>query len=439
VSWSGQDDTGGSGIASYDIYVSDKGGPFTLWQSETTGTSAAFTGVLGHTYGFYSVATDNVGNVQPVPSSAQATTRLAAVGGPPTSAVNPLPATTTSTSFTVSWSGSPGPGATSITSYEIFVSDDGGPFTPFLAQITATSATFTGQFGHTYGFYSVATDNLGDVQPTPTIAQATTSVTVPPSVVLSRVLDVTNKKHQVTEVLITFSGAVNATEADSTAIYRLTLPGKHGSYTAKNARTIPLGSASYSGADDTVTLIPKKPFKLAKPVQLFVDGLPPSGLQDSLGRLIDGDHDGRPGGNAVAVLTRSGVSLAAVAGGWLAHAEVFTAIGARARRQVRPAIPAGPLNRSDLDRSSAVHHERDVLPPDGPTAVSQFHHRLGDVTGDGVADSNDLNELAAAISQSAPAGYTPLDADGAGAGMVRAFDLTMTTRSRGRKLARSPG
>jgi hypothetical protein len=113
--------------------------------------------------------------------------------------------------------------------------------------------------------------------------------------------------------------------------------------------------------------------------------------------LIDGDHDGRPGGNAVAVLTRNGVSLAAVAGGRLAHAEVFTAIGARARRQVRPAIPAGPLDRSDLDRSGAVHHERDVLPPDGPTAVSHFDRLLGDVTGDGVVDSNDLNELAAAL------------------------------------------
>ena len=29
VSWSGSDDAGGSGIASYDIYVSDNGGPYT--------------------------------------------------------------------------------------------------------------------------------------------------------------------------------------------------------------------------------------------------------------------------------------------------------------------------------------------------------------------------------------------------------------------------
>jgi hypothetical protein len=46
-------------------------------------------------------------------------------------------------------------------------------FTPFLTATTQTSATFTGQFGHTYGFYSVATDNVGNRQPTPTAAQAT--------------------------------------------------------------------------------------------------------------------------------------------------------------------------------------------------------------------------------------------------------------------------
>ena len=38
------------------------------------------------------------------------------------------------------------------------------------------SALFTGQPGHTYGFYSVATDNAGNVQPTPTSAQATTQI-----------------------------------------------------------------------------------------------------------------------------------------------------------------------------------------------------------------------------------------------------------------------
>jgi Carboxypeptidase regulatory-like domain/CARDB len=77
VQWSGQDDKTGSGIAFYNVYVSDNGGPYTLFQSATSATSAMFTGQVGHTYSFYSVATDNVGNVQPTPTAAQATTTIA--------------------------------------------------------------------------------------------------------------------------------------------------------------------------------------------------------------------------------------------------------------------------------------------------------------------------------------------------------------------------
>ena len=76
MSWTGQDDPGGSGIGSYNVYVSDNGSEFTLWQSATTATSATFTGQDGHTYGFYGVATDNVGNVQPTPPSPQAYTTV---------------------------------------------------------------------------------------------------------------------------------------------------------------------------------------------------------------------------------------------------------------------------------------------------------------------------------------------------------------------------
>jgi hypothetical protein len=39
---------------------------------------------------------------------------------------------------------------------------------------------------------------------------------------------------------------------------------------------------------------------------------PPSGLQDTLGRFIDGDHNGTPAGNAVAVFRRSGVVKSAI-------------------------------------------------------------------------------------------------------------------------------
>jgi RHS repeat-associated protein len=76
VSWGGVDDTGGSGIATYTIYVSANGTPFVAWLTNTNTTSGTFVGSPGYTYSFYSVATDNVGNVQPTPTSAQATTTV---------------------------------------------------------------------------------------------------------------------------------------------------------------------------------------------------------------------------------------------------------------------------------------------------------------------------------------------------------------------------
>jgi len=78
VSWSGQDDPGGSGIATYDVYASDNGGAYTLWQQGTSDTSALFFGAIGHTYSFFSVATDNVGNREATPAAAEASTTVMA-------------------------------------------------------------------------------------------------------------------------------------------------------------------------------------------------------------------------------------------------------------------------------------------------------------------------------------------------------------------------
>jgi hypothetical protein len=67
---------GGSGIAQYDVYVSVDSGPFTLWQDDTTASSATYSGSFGRTYSFYSVAADNVGHVELPPELADASTHL---------------------------------------------------------------------------------------------------------------------------------------------------------------------------------------------------------------------------------------------------------------------------------------------------------------------------------------------------------------------------
>jgi hypothetical protein len=179
VSWSGTDNPGGSGIATYDVYVSDNGGAFTPFLTGTTLTSVTYNGQDGHTYGFYCVATDNAGNRQPAPSTAQATITVDTT--PPTSSITVVPGFRAGT-FTVTWGGGDGGNGSGIASYDIYVSDNGGAFTAFLTGTTLTSATYTGQGGHTYAFYSVATDTAGNREPTPSGAEATITVdTTPPT------------------------------------------------------------------------------------------------------------------------------------------------------------------------------------------------------------------------------------------------------------------
>ena len=168
----------------------------------------------------------------------------------------------------------------------------------------------------------MATDSVGLVQPTPPSAQATTEVIPPvppppapppppPLVTVTSVVDKLNKKHLVTEVFVIFSGPVNSSAADNNATYHLATPGKKNSYTAKNAGVIKLKNAAYSPSSNAVALTPKRPFALSKPVQVLIYGTGPMALQDADGRDIDGDDNGTPGGNAIAIIAKKGVTIAA--------------------------------------------------------------------------------------------------------------------------------
>jgi len=74
----------GPGIASYDIYVSSNSGPWAIWLAGTAETCATFNGLNGNTYGFYSRAHDNAGNIEPAHATADATTLVAitVIGAP---------------------------------------------------------------------------------------------------------------------------------------------------------------------------------------------------------------------------------------------------------------------------------------------------------------------------------------------------------------------
>ena len=68
LTFSGNDDTGGSGLATYDILMSENGEPFVEIVADLDSNLYSFTGQVGSYYAFYSMATDNVGNKEANPA-----------------------------------------------------------------------------------------------------------------------------------------------------------------------------------------------------------------------------------------------------------------------------------------------------------------------------------------------------------------------------------
>jgi hypothetical protein len=160
---------------------------------------------------------------------------------------------------------------------------------------------------------------LGSQSTATLVIQSVNQAPPPPPLVTMQSVQLVTKKHLVSEILIGFSGAVNATEATSTAIYELIAANKAGLFLPTKKNLIKIRSAAYSASGDLVTLKLKTPVRVKKTLELVVNGVAPNGLQDSAGRLIDGNHDGVAGGNAVATITKPGVvKIDAVPGGPLA-------------------------------------------------------------------------------------------------------------------------
>jgi hypothetical protein len=171
VGWSGTDSL--SGISNYTIFVSDNGANYTSWIGDTNETGAVFSGTEGHTYRFYSIATDIAGNREAAHATPDAATTVDSLA--PFSMVNPLAPFRSSPDFEVGWSASD---ATSGVSYiDIYASVDNGTFSVWKDNMTldVPSATYHGAEGHEYSFYSIARDFAGNVQaaPGPELIQTT--------------------------------------------------------------------------------------------------------------------------------------------------------------------------------------------------------------------------------------------------------------------------
>lgn len=97
----------------------------------------------------------------------------------PQSAVAALPATSTSTQIPLVWSGSDV--GSRIVDYQVFASENGGPFELVVPATLDTQRTFTAVAGRSYAFYAVARDDAGNVEDAPPAPDAVTRVDLCPA------------------------------------------------------------------------------------------------------------------------------------------------------------------------------------------------------------------------------------------------------------------
>lgn len=94
--------------------------------------------------------------------------------GAPSSNVVALP-TDSLTPFVVRWTGLDDAGGSGIGNYAVSVKTDTGAFVPWRTS-TGTWGYFAGEVGKTYAFYTVAADNVGNAEATPSQPDSTTRV-----------------------------------------------------------------------------------------------------------------------------------------------------------------------------------------------------------------------------------------------------------------------
>ena len=345
--------------------------------------TANFTGQSYTTYAFYSIAHDRAGNTEVKTPAIEASTYLPDLTPPVTSVdgtAGPNPSTVNSATgtFTLNLTGSD-PGGSVVTSFEVFVSVDSGGYKLAGAPIQAGPA-----------------DRAGNVHAT-----------------------------------IPYQGLTDGVQHNY-AFYSIGLD------SAGNMQAAPANP----------NLMLTETFANATPLQLQTTGLivEDGAVERSYIRYLQVDFnesDSQSGGELTQIVnslktaapeiqlyqydlnddasSKKAVALSAVNVSVVDHA-------------IELDFGANGLGGSPNTTTADGYYELSIKLPSGSTDVHHFYRLLGDVTGDGTVDNNDLNEIAAEINLSNPAGLTPLGADVNGDGTVSALDLTLATRAKGHKL-----
>lgn len=98
------------------------------------------------------------------------------IASDPVSQVNALPEVMEDSVFTISWEGTAGDMSAGILGYDVYVSQDEGPYRRLLEKTSATEASFSGEKGSMYSFYSMLITLDGITEPAPGMADAVTTI-----------------------------------------------------------------------------------------------------------------------------------------------------------------------------------------------------------------------------------------------------------------------
>ena len=119
-----------------------------------------------------------------------------------------------------------------------------------------------------------------------------------------------SKAKSTMELLLQFTGALNAGTAQNLGVYHLDQASRTRKGGTQYNKPVALASVSYNASTDTVTLLARSKLNLAQPEELRITA---SQLPDVYGRPVDGNHDGQPGGDFVALLTKRSVKIESIA------------------------------------------------------------------------------------------------------------------------------
>ena len=229
--------------------------------------------------------------------------------GASSSAVAELPATTAEPWFSVSWSGTDDEGGSGLAHYDIYVSDNDGPYQLWLGSATDTSDVFDDTLdGHTYRFYSIAQDNVGNREDAPADADAVIVVQASaPRVAATEPAPGALTNSSAPAILVDFNEQMAKATAEDIAYYGLAASGGDGTFADGNETLVSVDSAALNGGSRRVTLTVNGGAALADDVyQLTVT----DSITDVAGNSLDGEYiaaqfppsgDGNPGGSFVCI------------------------------------------------------------------------------------------------------------------------------------------